>query len=659
MKIQPTLTALALALAAFPIAALANITGTPTLTANTALSLDTGTTSASGGDILWSGTTMTPQSKATAYAIGNLGASAFTALSQSTLSGFSALYSNSPITASTLAVGEVFAVHTNGGNYAAVLVTAVSGTSISLQFVTYGVSTGPTITGIENNYGEIPAGFSNSGIAQGALFFIVGTGLATPGTVAVLQNASGATLPTTLNGASVVVTVGNKSVQPAFYYAQPTALGLVLPSGTPTGSAQVTVSVGGQASNAYTIQVVSNAMGFDAYYGTGSGLGVATNAATGVLYNYANAIPPGTTVVLWGSGLGADPKPTRDTTYVPVTSIAADSINALTHIYVGGVDGGAPGYQGASGYPGLNQVNFTIPTNATTGCNVSLVGVNAAGVPTNIITLPIGTGACSDPALGVTGSQLSAESGLSTVSTGTLILFQSTAPATSGGGTTVTDFALANFQTLTGATTGANASQVSVGGCIVNQSLSSSAGLTATGLDAGTITLTGPSGSPVTLTTTPSLPGESFAQLASGFIPSSGGTFTFKGSGGANVGPFTAALTFPASLLVWTNQSAAATVTRASGLTVTWTGSTSGSFVFIGGNSSLSSGGLYGSFTCIAPSSAGQFTVPGYILTALPAGTGSVTVENNIQSTAGFTATGLNYATEVGYVATQVNTTFN
>ena len=359
MKIRPTLSALALVLAAFPIAALADISGTVTLAANTALSLDTGTTSASGGDILWSGTAMTPQTSATVDNIsavtGFSGASTFSALTQSTLSVFGAAYTKSPLTASALPVGDIFAVHTNAGYYAAVLVTAVSGTSISLQFTTFGVNSGPNITLIENNYGEIPPGFSNSGIAPGALFFIVGTGLATPGTVAVLQNSVGATLPATLNGSSVQVTVGGKTVTPAFYYAQPTALGLVMPSGTPTGSAQVTVTVGGQTSAAYTIQVVANAMGFDAYYGTGNGLGVATNAATGALYNYSNAIPPGTTVVLWGSGLGADPKPSRDTTYLGVTSIAADSINALTHIYVGGVDGGAPGYQGASGYPGLSH----------------------------------------------------------------------------------------------------------------------------------------------------------------------------------------------------------------------------------------------------------------------------------------------------------------
>src|SRR5208283_4300158 len=93
-------TGIALLALAFPIAAFANVTGTPTLTANTALSLDTGATSASGGDILWNGTTITPQGKAVAASLasyGLTGATSFTALSQAVLSAFPAsLYSASP-----------------------------------------------------------------------------------------------------------------------------------------------------------------------------------------------------------------------------------------------------------------------------------------------------------------------------------------------------------------------------------------------------------------------------------------------------------------------------------------------------------------------------------------------------------------------------------
>ena len=57
----------------------------------------------------------------------------------------------------------------------------------------------------------------------------------------------------------------------------------------------------------------------------------------------------------------------------------------------------------------------------------------------------------------------------------------------------------------------------------------------------------------------------------------------------------------------------------------------------------------------------GQFTVPTYILNALPpgTGTGSVTVENSTVNQT-FTAPGLDNGSAFGYVATQIlNSTFN
>ena len=369
------------------------------------------------------------------------------------------------------------------------------------------------------------------------------------------------------------------------YYAQPTAVAGVLPSNTPLGAGTVTVTYNNQTSNSYNITVVANAMGFLAYDEGGTGLGVAVSVSNASLYNYANSIPPGTTVILYGSGLGADPKPTRDTTYVGVTSAAADSINSLTHIYVGGVDGGVPGYQGASGYPGLNQINFTIPANAPTGCNVSLVGVNAAGIPTNIVTLPIGTGACSDPIFGISGAQTQNLGGQISVTSGVLGIHQSTSP---GSGTSA--FASSNFDSFSGTVYADAAGVVSLGGCVINQSATSTAVTRAfTGLDAGTISVLNPSANPVTLTPVSSSVGQSIAQLPSGYIPTAGGTFTFNGTGGANVSAFNASVVFPNSVLNWTNQNAAASITRSSGLLVAWSGGASGTYVSITGTSAASS----------------------------------------------------------------------
>ena len=74
MRRVPLATKIAILALVFSIAALADLKGKLTLTANSALNLDTGATVASGGDILWSGSSMKPQSNATAVNIGALGA---------------------------------------------------------------------------------------------------------------------------------------------------------------------------------------------------------------------------------------------------------------------------------------------------------------------------------------------------------------------------------------------------------------------------------------------------------------------------------------------------------------------------------------------------------------------------------------------------------
>jgi hypothetical protein len=175
-----------------------------------------------------------------------------------------------------------------------------------------------------------------------------------------------------------------------------------------------------------------------------------------------------------------------------------------------------------------------------------------------------------------------------------------------------------------------------------------------TGLDAGSISLTGPNGT-VSFTANPVVAGSYFGQLASGFIPSTGGSFTFTGTGGANVGSFKATVNFPNPLLTWTNTAADATITRSSGAPVSWTGGGSGTYVLISGSSTA--GNLTASFNCYTTQSALQFTVPAAILLSLPAGTGTLMVENSTTFQP-FTATGLDQGVALGAVAQQINATY-
>jgi uncharacterized protein (TIGR03437 family) len=687
MKTRPNSTTIGILALIFPIAAVAaNLTGTQTLNSGQAFSFDTGTVVSSGGDILQGSSGITLQGSATAltgamfFQSGMADYNSLVALGPAGLAAFSSAFNGQPIPSSALTVNAIFAVKTVGGNAAAFIITASSSSSITFQYTSFiAAAAGPTITQVINNYGLIPSGFTNSGISPGTLFIIKGSGLASATSVTTLQSTTGgSTLPTTLNGATVKVTVGSVSVTPAFYYAENVQLALVLPSNTPLGASSVTVTYNGQTSAPASIQVVASAFGFAASSGAGSGAAHVQDLNY-EYYSYANSIPPGATVRLIGSGLGADP--TRDGQYVQPT--ASSAINSLAHIYVGGVDA-AIFYQGPEGYPGVDEVDVTIPANAPTGCNVPLVGVDASGVPTNFLSLAIGNGVCKDPGLG--GTTLTPPIGQTKFSFGYVELLQIVSPATSGSGTQITQTASAGFRTLSGVTTdpttGTSSSSaggsLSIGGCIVAQTATGTgttgtptSTITTTGLDAGTITVTGPNGS-VPLTSLASLFPNSASlvglystenaagtsTLPTGFIPESGGAFMFQGTGGttaSSVGPFTTQLVLPNPLFQFTNQAQDTTVARSAGLPVTWIGGSPGSYVVIAGVSL--SGKTYGGFTCIAPVSALQFTVPPYVLAALPAGTGSLIVENETIPQP-FTATGLDFAYSIGLVAYDIGVTY-
>jgi hypothetical protein len=140
------------------------------------------------------------------------------------------------------------------------------------------------------------------------------------------------------------------------------------------------------------------------------------------------------------------------------------------------------------------------------------------------------------------------------------------------------------------------------------------------------------------------------ADLTGAQVPAPGQTVSFTGAGAPPLvqgpGAFTATLTVPSPALTWTNQSAVATITRSQGLQVTWTGGAPGSFIFISGSASVK-GGSTASFQCYAPQSAGQFTVPAYILMTLPAGTGIVAIQDQVVTQ--LSLPGIQYSNGIAY----------
>jgi len=518
----------------------------------------------------------------------------------------------------------------------------------------------PIITVVQNNYSYILPNLPNYGLAPGCLFIIVGTGLANPGSQASPLQDPSKELPLTLNGASVSVTVYSVpgpegattvTVQPALYYATPTAIAAVLPSSTPLGTlAGVTVNYGGATSQQYDTTVAQSAFGFDTYYGTGSGMGAVTDNFTGSLVTPSNSAKPGETIVFWGSGVGADTK--NDDRDPPVSF---DNLNDITQLFIGGVQVPMV-YQGRSHYQGVDQVDVTLPQNAATGCAVSVVAVSGTGssaVVSNTVTIPItqNGGACSDPLQPISTTEAAALAGHPLVKFGSLSLTQTT------NTTGVSKSGSAQFASILGTSLFPYLSNTlpSLGSCVVYQQTppAPTNPFQLQGLIPGTVDITGPNGMQA-LNTVPSGPGLYTGALTSGFIPATGGAFTFSGQGGADVQPFSAALNFP-NPLSWPNQSVATAITRAQGLVVNWAGGDADTYVQIAG--SASTVGVTVFFTCNAPVSAHTFTVPPAVLLALPAAGGGIAV-SNYTLPASFSASGIDFGFSASYASLFQPTTY-
>jgi hypothetical protein len=225
-------------------------------------------------------------------------------------------------------------------------------------------------------------------------------------------------------------------------------------------------------------------------------------------------------------------------------------------------------------------------------------------------------------ASGLTGNQIVPQGG-QTLRTGLVELVQ--APAGRNAPRTNSDAAA--FLKYDGIYTPNN--PVSQGNCVANNLMPAAVG-NITGLDPGTVTLTGPNGLSVTLPPSPvGIKGTLGSTLSESAIPAAGGTFTFKGSGGADVGSFTVTFNL-ANLMTWTNPSDVTSTDRSKSLNITWTGGNPGSAVSIGGTSTVPGTTILGEFQCLASADAGQFTIPSFILSALPVGSGGVNVQNDI-----------------------------
>jgi uncharacterized protein (TIGR03437 family) len=606
-----------------------------TLAVNQPLSLDAGPSATD--DISWNGAELSPLGRAQLFSLGKYGARVFKAIHAR--SAAAAKYSANPIPSRALVPGEIFGVRTNNGSFAKVLVTAAEGGSLTLTYTTFGSNAPvsnplafgppPFPTAIQNNYSYLLPGAPNYGIAPGTLFVVEGQNLSTVFTP-VLQSSAAPGLPLTLSQTSLSVTVNGVTTTPALYYVSSGAVAAVLPSTTPVGTGVLTLNSNGQNAQ-MPIQVVATAIGLDTLYGNGAGAGVATDASFNLL-SFANAAKPGQTITLWGSGVGADPG-NDDRTY-PQTQ------NNLTGVPVQAFIGGLSAtvlYRGRSAYPGLDQMNVVVPSNVSPGCFVSVV-LESNLIVSNTVTIPVSAngGTCTDPALGLSGAQLQtlAAKGTTPVKSLALTLSQQTNLAGK-----LNDGAVVISSSVAGALFGSGNYYSSQGSCVVFQP---GIGFPFQApLDAGSVQLAGPAGN----LTLQSEGGVYVGQLASNSLATNPGSYTFTGSGGKDVGAFKVNITVPA-IFSLSNQAGLASMNRAQGVTVAWSGGPPTGDVMVNAVGASPNGSI--NIYCHAPSNAGQLTIPPSALLAIPVGNGKLVVTSaTVPQTVSATGLDLGLATAV------------
>jgi uncharacterized protein (TIGR03437 family) len=498
------------------------------------------------------------------------------------------------------------------------------------------VSAQPTISAVVNNASGILQGLPNGGIAQGSIFLLVGSGMGpTPTAIstAPFQSAN-------VGGTTVTVTSSSgATANVPLYYTSDAQVSALLPSNTAVGSATITVSYGGSTSASASFLVAANNLGIFTEGQNGQGPAIVTNPdyslisaapGTGTLAGggpgtFNGAANAGDTLILWGTGLG--PVSGNETAGA---GLGANMPSLPLTVWIGGMQAQVT-YQGRSGCCiGEDQIVFVVPAGVPTGCSVPLI-VQIGNLVSNATMLPLATSGrvCTpaNPAMSV--SQVQGLSSATSPPTFAQIILQRQLVANNASGLIYEDTAAAGFAQLTvpAAVQPLVASyfdSIPLGTCTTYNTVTAITIPSASysGVDAGKITLTNSSGS-MSITPKPSggLPTQYSAVLSQTATYFFGGPYTVSAPGGVGIGNFNAGFTI-SSTPTWTAANEfqiSKGITRASGMTVTWTGGSSAYLVEIGGKAATDNTGAVGAgFTCRVPSTLGTFTVPSTILFALP-----------------------------------------
>ena len=209
--------------------------------------------------------------------------------------------------------------------------------------------------GVLNAASSAPAG---NPISPGEFLTLYGTGLAAGSATAKPP------YPNSLNG--VTVLINNKAAP--LYFVSPAQINCLAPFGLQGPTATIVVQ-GGSRSNTVTVPVAASSPGIYAMNQAGSGPGAILHADYGLVSAARPAIG-GETVLIYLTGMGAVNPSVPDGTAGGTNPLSVTTISPVT-VYVAGQPATVV-YSGlAPGYPGLYQMNVTLPALAVSG-NVPL-----------------------------------------------------------------------------------------------------------------------------------------------------------------------------------------------------------------------------------------------------------------------------------------------
>jgi uncharacterized protein (TIGR03437 family) len=491
-------------------------------------------------------------------------------------------------------------------------------------------------------------GYQNQ-LAPGTVFVILGSGLG-PASIVI---ASAPNYPITLGGTSITFTPvgGGSAINAKIYYSLAGAVAGILPSSIAPGTYAVQLTYNTLASAPQNVAVVPRSFGIATANSEGTGTAQATDGSVngGISltrftsgsvafggYNWTlGPAHPGDTLVFWGTGGGADLLNDTGGSSGDQTSAGNFVVNVagtqITPLYAGT----------SSGYPGLWQINFTLPASIAPDCFAS-AQVSAGGVLSNTVIIPIAAaGQSTCPASGFS------QSTLQKLDAGGDIVFAgfSFGPFAYTGGSTA--LMAGQFARYTAAEWLLNFSGPKFGSCIVLDETYPAGAKDPSApdsfLDAGaSLPVSGPGLPANTVLGKIALsngPIYSFTPAAGALV--GGGTYTLTGTGGTDVGPFTVSSTLPTTFSA-TNLASMATINRTQPLHITWTGTGFDEVIIVVQGGILTTTTTHTvTISCAAPASPGTFSVPAAALAYLPAvvigsagNTGQLTVEA-VQSNGG------------------------